>query len=524
MSTPSYPAVNPDTRPDSRPDTRADTPASSPSSAHAALTDLWRAAGLPAEPLAWADLPGEAAVLPSSFAVATAAQASLGAAALAAATLWQLRSGQAQQVTVDRVNAALDFTGYFALDGVVPDPWDKLSGLYACGADTGAPGWVRLHANFAHHRDGALRLLGLPTGPDTAREAVTQALRGWSDQAFEQAAADAGLVVAAARSFAQWDAHPQGRALAGQPVVRITPIPPAAGQQPAAPLPWPNPGGTATATATATTTAASPRPLDGLRVLDLTRILAGPVAGRFLAAYGADVMLVNGPHLPNIVSIADTSRGKLSTLIDLREPAGQADLQALLDSAQVFVQGYRPGALAARGWTAEALAARRPGIVVASLSAYGQHQPPGPWDDRRGFDSLVQTSTGFNLAEAAAAGRGEPKALPMQVLDYAAGHLLAFGIQAALWRQATQGGSWQVQVSLAGVGLWLRSLGRMDNGLAAIRPDITPWLQDSACGFGPGGQATLRAVRHAAQLSATPARWVRPSMPPGSHAPVWPLA
>ena len=503
------------------------TSVSPTSPAHAALADLWRAAGLPAEPLAWADLPGAAAVLPSSFAVATAAQASVGAAALAAATLWQLRGGQAQQVTVDRVNAALDFTGYFSLDGVVPDAWDKLSGLYACGADTGAPGWVRLHANFAHHRDGALRLLGLPTGPDTPREAVTQALRGWSDQAFEQAAADAGLVVAAARSFAQWDAHPQGRALAGQPVVRITPIPPAAGQPAAAPLAWPKSAAavaatTATAANTATATATSPRPLDGLRVLDLTRILAGPVAGRFLAAYGADVMLVNGPHLPNIASIADTSRGKLSALIDLRGPAGQAQLQALLDGAQVFVQGYRPGALAARGWTAESLAARRPGIVVASLSAYGQHQPPGPWDDRRGFDSLVQTSTGFNLAEAEAAGRSEPKALPMQVLDYAAGHLLAFGIQAALWRQATQGGSWQVQVSLAGVGLWLRSLGRMDKGLAAARPDITPWLQDSTCGFGAGGQGALRAVRHPAQLSATPARWVRPSMPPGSHAPVWP--
>ncbi len=502
MPTPSNPAVGPDTR--------ADTRASPPSPAHAALADLWHAAGLPAEALDWADLPGTAAVLPSSFAVATAAQASLGAAALAAATLWQLRSGQAQQVTVDRVNAALECTGYFALDGVVPDPWDKLSGLYACGADGGAPDWVRIHANFAHHRDGVLRLLGLPTGPDTPREAVTQALRGGSALAFEQAAADAGLVVAAARSFAQWDAHPQGLALAGQPVVRITPIPPAAGQPLAAPLPWPQPA------------AANPRPLDGLRVLDLTRILAGPVAGRCLAAYGADVMLVNGPHLPNIASIADTSRGKLSALIDLREPAGQAQLQALLGSAQVFLQGYRPGALAARGWTAEALAARRPGIVVASLSAYGQHQPPGPWDGRRGFDSLVQTTTGFNLAEAEAAGRSEPKALPMQVLDYAAGHLLAFGIQAALWRQATQGGSWQVQVSLAGVGLWLRSLGRLDHGLAATRPDVTPWLEDNACGFGPGGQGTLRAVRHAAQLSATPARWARPAMPPGSHAPVWP--
>jgi crotonobetainyl-CoA:carnitine CoA-transferase CaiB-like acyl-CoA transferase len=491
-------------------DCSPDTAASRPSPAHAALTGLWHVAGLPAEPLAWANLPGTAAVLPSSFAVATAAQASLGAAALAAATLWQLRTGQAQRVTVDRVHAALECSGYFSLDGVVPALWDKLSGLYACGSDTAEPGWVRIHANFGHHRDGALRLLGLPEDAATTRDAVTQALRGWSAQAFEQAAADAGLVAAAARSFAQWDAHPQGLALAGQPVLRIKAVPPAAGQPPAKPRPWPDPGTT------------NPRPLDGLRVLDLTRILAGPVAGRCLAAYGADVMLVNGPQLPNIDNIADTSRGKLSALIDLRAPAGQAELQALLGSAHVFLQAYRPGALATLGWTAEALAAHRPGIVLASLSAYGQHQPAGPWDDLRGFDSLVQTATGFNLAEAEAAGSFQPQALPMQILDYAAGHLLALGIQAALWRQATLGGSWQVEVSLAGVGLWLRSLGRLDDGLAATKPDITPWLEDSACGFGRNGQARLRAVRHAAQLSLTPARWLRPSMPPGSHAPVWP--
>lgn len=499
-----------------------------------ALAALWQLAGLPAEALAHADVSGCQPVLPSSFDVATAAQASLGAAALAAAELWQLRTGQRQQVSVDRSHAALECTSHFALDGRVPAMWDKLSGLYPCGAAVGMPGFVRIHANFAHHRDGALRLLGLPTGENTPREQVAQALRGWSADAFEQAAAEAGLVVAAARSFAQWDAHPQALALAGQPVLQITPI---AGAPPAPPRAWP---------------AIHPtqRPLTGLRVLDLTRILAGPVAARCLAAYGADVLMVNGPHLPNIEAIADLSRGKRSALIDLRDAAGRAQLDDLVAGADVFLQGYRPGALAGCGYSPAALAARRPGIVVASLSAYGAL---GPWADRRGFDSLVQTATGFNLAEgeaaaaaeataaAAAAGAGAgagadaaaaaaarpaaPRALPVQILDHAAGHLLAFGIQAALWRRATQGGSWQVQVSLAGVGQWLRRLGRVADGLAAQRPDLEPLLEDSVCGFGAGGAgqpATLRAMRHAARFSATPACWSGPSMPPGSHPPHWP--
>lgn len=475
-----------------------------PSPAETALTTLWRDAGLPPGALAMASLPGQGAVLPSSFDVATLAQASVGAAALAAAWLWQCRSGQAQLVSVDRTHAALEFTGDFALAGAVPPLWDKLSGLYACGSAVGQPGWVRIHANFAHHRDVALRVLGLPEGAATERATLTAALAKWTATDFEQAVAGAGGVVAAARSFAEWDAHPQAQALASQPLVAITPI--AGGD--AAPRPWPTP--------------AEARPLAGLRVLDLTRILAGPVAGRCLAAHGADVLLVNGPHLPNIAAIADTSRGKRSARLDLRTDADRARLHALADGADVFLQGYRPGTLAARSFGADELARRHPGIVVATLSAYGE---AGPWAGRRGFDSLVQTATGLNLAEAAAAGSTTPRALPMQALDYAAGHLLAFGIQAALWKQRTQGGSWQVRVTLAGVGAWLRALGQDAAGLTATVPDRSPWMEESDCGFAADaispGRSRLRAMRHAAQLSATPVRLDRPAMPPGSHPPAW---
>jgi crotonobetainyl-CoA:carnitine CoA-transferase CaiB-like acyl-CoA transferase len=453
------------------------------------LHDLWAAARLDGAALDAIGLPARGPVLPSSFAVTTAAQSSLGAAALAAVQIGRRRGGPVQRVTIDAEHATLDSLGWFTLNGQAPVAWGKVSGLYRC-----ADGWVRIHANFDHHRDGALRLLGLQPGPQTERAEVSEALHAWRAVDFETAAAEAGLVVAAARSFTEWDAHPQAAALATQPVVAIERI----ADAPPRPLPPWREGG---------------RPLDGLRVLDLTRILAGPVAGRTLAAYGAEVMLVNSPHLPNIDAIADTSRGKLSAHVDLAIDAGRDTLRGLASAAHVFLQGYRPGSLAARGFAPADLARLAPGIVCVSLSAYGLQ---GPWDSRRGFDSLVQTATGFNVAEAEAFGAMEPMALPLQILDYAAGYLLAFGAQAALLRQADEGGSWHVQVSLAGVGRWLRSLGRVDD-MSAKRPSLAPYVEEVDSGFG-----RLRVLRHAAQFSATPARFERLSMRPGSHEARWP--
>jgi crotonobetainyl-CoA:carnitine CoA-transferase CaiB-like acyl-CoA transferase len=457
----------------------------------ALLEALWRSGGLPADALERAALTGHDPVLPSSFAVGTAAEVATAAAALAATELGRQRNGVVQTVSVDMHHAALECCSFFTLDGRRPELWDKLAGLYRCGRD-GA--WVRLHTNFAHHRDGVLRLLGLPEGDATPRDAVAQALAGWDPIVFEQAASDAGLVVAALRSFDAWDAHPQAAALAARPLVAIEKI----GEAPPRLLP---------------ALARDARPLAGVKVLDLTRILAGPVAGRTLAAYGADVMLVNSPHLPNIEAIVDTSRGKRSALADLRTAEGRAGLSRVLADSHVLLQGYRPGALEALGFGPEALAAQRPGIVAVSLSAYGG---VGPWGARRGFDSLVQAATGFNLAEAEAAGAGEPKALPMQILDMATGLLMAWGAETALLRQQHDGGSWHVQVSLARTAAWLRSLGRLAGGFVMPRPDFEPLLETSASGYG-----TLRSLRHAAVFSATPARWARPSVPPGTDPLAW---
>jgi hypothetical protein len=308
------------------------------------------------------------------------------------------------------------------------------------------------------------------------------------------------------RSIDAWDAHAQGRAVAAQPVLRIT----RTGDAPPRCLP---------------PLAHQAAPLQGLRVLDLTRILAGPVGTRALAAYGADVLLVNAPHLPNIDAIADTSRGKLSAHADLRDAADRAAFDRVLRDAHVFVQGYRPGGLHQLGYGAQALAEAHPGIVAVSLSAYGHE---GPWAGRRGFDSLVQTATGFNDAEARAAtgsgtgraaGVAVARALPMQILDHASGYLIALGACAALLRQQREGGSWHVQVSLAATAQWLRGLGRVNGGFDVDKPDFAPYLETAESGFG-----TLTALRHAAQLSLTPARWARPSAPPGTHALAWPVA
>ena len=392
-----------------------------------AVTALWREAGLAEDALGWLRLTGRDPVLPSSFAVGAAAQASLAAAGLAAASFWRLRGGRAQDVAVDMRDAAAEFLSerLFRLDGQpAPELWDKIAGLYPT-----ADGYVRLHTNFAHHRDGVLRLLGCAN----EREAVAAALTSWRSVAFEDAAAAAGLCVTALRSAAAWDSSPQGQAVSALPV-RIERI----GD---APLAEPAP---------------SARPLDGMRVLDLTRIIAGPVCTRTLAAHGAEVLMITGPHLPSIPALtSDTGRGKRSAQLDLRQPAARETLAGLVRGADVFVQGYRPGGLAALGFGPAALATLRPGIVAASLNAYGDE---GPWAARRGFDSLVQTASGLNEDERDAAGDATPRVLPCQALDHATGALLAFGIMAALHRRVTEGGSWHVRVSLAGTARWLRPI------------------------------------------------------------------
>jgi crotonobetainyl-CoA:carnitine CoA-transferase CaiB-like acyl-CoA transferase len=455
------------------------------------LTDLWTATGGDASALDRVALTGEEPQLPSSFRVAAAAQTGIAAAAMAAANIWQLRSGQAQDIAVDMRHAVVECRSerYLRVDGKPPGPaWDAIAGVY----NTGDRRFVRLHTNFPHHRDAVCKVLGCK--PE--RDAVQAALMKWEGEQFETAAYAAGGVVALMRSREEWSATPHARALAELPLIAMEKI------GDAAPRPWPH----------------GDRPLSGVRVLDLSRVIAGPVAGRALAVHGADVVLISSPNLPAIHWLTiDTGRGKLTSFADLKTAQGRDVLRGLVADADIFSQGYRPASIAGLGFSPQDAARISPGIVYVSLSAYGH---AGPWASRRGFDSLVQTTTGFNHAEGQAAGIDGPKELPAQMLDHATGYLMAFGAMMAKARQSREGGSWHVRVSLAQTGNWLWNLGRIADGLSAgdLKAEtVAPFMEEIPSGFGP-----LRSVRHSAALSKTPAFWARPAMPLGSHSPQWP--
>jgi crotonobetainyl-CoA:carnitine CoA-transferase CaiB-like acyl-CoA transferase len=454
------------------------------------LVDLWTLAGGEPSALEAVTLTGDEPQLPSSFRVAAAAQASIAAAGLAAAHIWKRRSGQSQDIAVDMRHAVVECRSerYLRVEGKSPPPaWDAIAGVYK----TRDQRFVRLHTNFSHHRDAVCKVLGCKPERDDVQAALMQ----WDGEAFETAAYAGGGVVAMMRSRDEWSDLLHAKALAALPLISIEKI----GE--ATPKPWPN----------------GDRPLAGLRVLDLSRVIAGPVAGRTLAAHGADVLLISGPDLPAIPWLTiDTGRGKLTSFVELKSEQGRDSLRALLAQADIFSQGYRPQALASLGFSPQDAARISPGIVYVMLSAYGH---AGPWAERRGFDSLVQTATGFNHAEGQAAGVDGPKELPAQILDHATGYLMAFGAMMARARQSREGGSWHVRVSLAQTGQWLWNLGRVTDGLKTedLKGDaVRPFLEEVPSGFGP-----LSSVSHSAKLSKTPAFWARPAMPLGSHPPQW---
>jgi len=456
----------------------------------ASLEELLRASGCDPMAAREAEFTGDDPVFPIRYRVAAAGAAAHAAAGLAAARLWQSRGGRAQRVGValDAAAASLRSNQYLRIDGKRPPPaWDPLSGMYPA-----RDGWISVHCNFPNHRAAAYRVLAVPQ----ERAAGAQASRGWEGEKLEDAIHAAGGCAGFVRSAEDWARHPQAQAVAAQPLIEIERI----GDAPREPLPL------------------AARPLAGVRVLDLTRVLAGPTCARTLAEHGADVLKISAAHLPDSGAVElDTGLGKLSARLDLREPGGVAALRSLALQADVFSQSYRPGALAARGFSAEALAALRPGIVCVSLSAWGE---TGPWSARRGFDTIVQSVSGMALAHGAP---GEPRTLPVSAIDYVSGNLMAFGAMVALERRAREGGSWRVRVALARVGKWIvdrgviareayadRSADLSAERIAALSEEIDA----------PDGR--VRFLRPVVQLAATPARWTRPPVPLGYHSPVWP--
>ncbi|KAJ7695749.1 CoA-transferase family III domain-containing protein [Mycena rosella] len=461
----------------------------------AAARALWLENGMPAAFLSrlnFSSHPGSA--INSSFKLGNVAQTTIGLAGLSAAQFYLLRTGVDQEVTVDARHAVLEFhsEALYTIDDRLPGGiWDSIAGLYK----TKDHSFVRIHTNFPQHSLD----LGVPDLPETSRDVVQSALEKWDAVEFETEAAARGMCATAMRPLAEWSLHSQARELEGVPPLQIIKI----GDAPKREI-----SGKFT------------QPLNGIRVLDLSRVLAGPVAGRTLAAHGADVLLVTSPNLPSLPNIdVETSRGKRTTQLDLTLSADREKLKELASSADVFLQAYRPGGLELKGFGSSQLASLRPGIVVANLTAWGWQ---GPWKDRRGFDSLVQTASGFNIAEAQAyaeftggGGSLQPRPLPMQALDHAAGYLLAFGINAALCKTITEGGSWEVRVSLAAVGQWIKSLGQLSPEEAfgpSAKPfppkalPLDPEIAALSLQWSSAGGRTMTALRHAAVLTRTPVK------------------
>ncbi len=419
--------------------------------------------------------------------IARTGSAALGAVGLALSDLWRLRTGKPQAVTIDRhaATASLRSNTYVLQNGNKPVSWDPLAGHYP----TKDGRTMFLHTNHPHHRAGALRISGAKA---ETREALAEAVAKWDGLAIEEAIASGNCVGGLVRSRAEWNAHPHGIAVAKLPLIDMVKI----GEAPARPLPK------------------GDRPLSGIKALDLTRVLAGPTSGRVLAENGAEVLHIAAQHLPYQTEILmDTGHGKRCAWLDLREPAGIETLKSLVRDADVFTQGYRPGTLAARGFSPERLAELKPGIVCISICAYGHE---GPWSERRGFDSIVQNVTGLSATQGTLE---KPRNMPVQANDYIAGYLAALGAMVGLARRVEEGGSWLVRVSLVQVAHWIASQGTVDpaKGMTELsEPELSRLLMESDGLFG-----RLRHLKPVVQLSETPAFYARPAEPLGTSPARW---
>jgi len=465
--------------------------------AHDALRTILPVAGWPEERARAVEITGGTdPVLPTPFRIGAAGAAALAATGLAAADLWELRSGRRQQVVVDlhQAVASLRSGHYLQVNGArVRNERNPVMGMYP--AKNGR--WSYIHANFPNHRAAALRVLGC----EENHEAVRRAVATWDALELEEAIIAAGGAGGMVRSMTEWAQHPQAAAIASLPLMEIVKI----GDSPPEKLPE---GG---------------RPLSGIRVLDLTRVLAGPTCARTLAEHGADVLKITASHIAaRDDQEYDTGHGKLSARLDLRQPQELDMLQGLVREADVFSQGYRPGTLGNRGLSPEELAKLRPGLVYVSLCAFS-HQ--GPWAPRRGFDTVVQNVSGITTRQGELFPGAEPgpQFYPVSAIDYLTGYLMAFGAMVALARRTKEGGSWLVRISLAQTGRWLVDRGEVpavslkDAPKEIPQADIDRWSIDSDA---PAGK--LRHLGPTVQLSETKPYWARPSVPLGYNEPVWP--
>ena len=458
---------------------------------HDALNELLDLGALPRSLGETVAIAGDDPILPTRYRIGTAGAAVLAATGVAASELWHLKTGRRQDVSVDVPAAAISLRSgkYMEIDG---QPCDRefapLMKFYP--AKNGR--WIFLHTNFPNLRDQALRILGVPDDYNAVREAIS----GWDGEALETALHDGGAVGSYVRTHDEWNRHPHAAAVAAMPAVEIIRI----GDAPPKPMP------------------AGDRPLSGIRVLDLTRVIAGPTASRTLAEHGADVLKITRIGLADSGQMdLDTGIGKLSARLDLRQKDEHARLRALCQTCDVFTQSYRPGTMAGRGFGPEELAEINPGMVYVTLSAWGNE---GPWSKRRGYDTVVQAATG--MADASRDDTG-PKHLPVSAIDYVGGNLLAYGAMVALARRATEGGSWLVRASLATAGRWIVDRGVLplsaySDAPADLSADAIARLRTEV--DTPVGR--IRFLAPIVRMSETPTFWARPPVPLGHSPAAWP--
>ena len=455
------------------------------------LADLMARAGEDV-PLNGVTFRGEDPVFPTPYRIGDLGAAAIASAAVEATTIYEDRTGRAQDVDVevDAAAIAMRSSRYIRDDPARESaaPAMRTVGFYPTRDDR----WIFMQRLFPHHFERQLSVLDC--GPTD--DAIARASRRWNGQDLEDAIIGAGACGALVRTRDEWSGHPQGQSLHDTPLFSITRI-----------------GDSETVPA-----GSGDRPLGGVRVLDVTRVLAGPMCARTLAEHGADVLRISSAAYPdNPRMMRDTGHGKRSCRLDLKSASDAAVLRHLVGGADVFAQGYRPGAMARLGFAPEELARIRPGLIYVSISAYGNR---GPWADRRGFDSVVQSASG--ISADLADGSGMPKSLPANPLDYTTGYLAAFLVLVALRRRAREGGSYHVELSLAQTGHYLKTLSRADPGAVSKRAADLPATRIEELMISrdtPFGR--LRYFAPVARLSVTPPAWDLPTVPANHDSASW---
>ncbi len=436
------------------------------------------------------DFSGQDPIFPSTFRLGEAASVALAAQSLAICEVWRQRTGREQSVSINVAAAALSLESVLLLrQRGYPVPYPDVTYPLTCFHTCRDGRSIFLHGGYPLLRNGLLELLNCPNN----LSAINAAVLGWNSFDLENAAAKLGLCAAVARSPDEWLAHPQGALLASQPVVSIERI------GDSAPEPF----------------VPEARPLSNVRVLDVTHVLAGPTATRTLAEQGATVLRVRSPSHPTIPSfVIDTGHGKLSTILDLTSGADANCLRGLIRKADVFAQSYRPGAMSELGFSAQEVAALRPGIIYLSFSCYGDE---GPWGTRRGWEQLAQSATGMAVTEGSI---DHPKLSPVYPNDYITGYLGAFGVTEALLRRAHEGGSYHVKVSLSRTAMWIQSFPHFSPTPTEIK--VPPAVAESMAIERDTAYGRLRYLGPAPRFSETQAYWSLSSAPVAANEACWP--